>query len=80
MPFLGLSHLDEFLGSQPLFSLGFLHSQVAAKTLTRHKQSASNILSLEASTEITQPKPSSQLDHPGQGAWDLAQLSLEFLQ
>lgn len=80
MPFLGLSHLDEFLGSQPLLSLGFLHSRVAAKMLTEHKQTASNIPSLEASLEITQSKPSSKLDHPGQGAQDLAQLSLEFLQ
>lgn len=80
MPFLGLSHLDEFLGSQPLLSLGFLHGRAAAKMLTRPKQSASNISSLEASLEITQSKPSSKLDHPGQGAQDLAQLTLEFLQ
>lgn len=80
MPFLGLSHLDEFLGSQPLLSLGFLHSQVPAKTLTRHKQTASNIPSLEASPEITQSKPSSKLDQSGQGARDLAQLGLQFLQ
>lgn len=80
MLFLGLSHLDEFLGSQPLLSLGFLHSTVAAKMLTGHKQTASNIPSLEAFLEITQSKPSSKLDHPGQGAQDLAQLSLEFLQ
>lgn len=80
MPFLGLSHLDEFLGSQPLLSLGFLHSQVPAKTLTRHKQTASNIPSLEASPEITQSKPSSKLDQSGQGGRDLAQLGLQFLQ
>lgn len=80
MPFLGLSHLDEFLGSQPLLSLGFLHSQVPAKMLTRHKQTASNIPSLEASPEITQSKPSSKLDQSGQGARDLAQLGLQFLQ
>lgn len=80
MPFLGLSHLDEFLGSQPLLFLGFLHSQVPAKTLTRPKQTASNIPSLEASLEITQSKPSSKLNQPGQGARDLAQLGLEFLQ
>lgn len=80
MPFLGLSHLDEFLGSQPLLSLGFLHGRAAAKTLTRPKQSASNIPSLEAPLEITQSKPSSKLDHPGQGARHLAQLGLEFLQ
>lgn len=57
MPFLGLSHLDEFLGSQSLLSLGFLHSWVAAKTLTRHKQTASNI-----------PKYSGSIsrDHSGQ--------------
>lgn len=80
MPFLGLSHLDEFLGSQPLLSLGFLHGRAAAKTLTRPKQSSSNIPSLEAPLEITQSKPSSKLDHPGQGARHLAQLGLEFLQ
>lgn len=80
MPFLGLSHLDECLGSQPLLSLGFLQSGVAAKMLTGHKETASNIPSLEASLDITQCKPSSKLDHPGQGAWDLTPLSLEFLQ
>jgi len=46
MSFLGPSHLDIFLGSQPLLSLGFLYSQVPAKTLTRHKQAASNLHSV----------------------------------
>lgn len=59
MPFLGLSHLDVFLGSQPLLSLGFLHRQVPTKTPTRHKQTASNIHSI---TEVG----STTGDHPVQ--------------